>query len=136
MKETILLFHVPDKKQRLKIEKALFPLKVRLRYVNPADYDQPLGALAGIKELPSAEGVCTGQDLPSAEGACTGQDLPDTMFVFAFFSDSRLNQVLAALRKSGAGPFPYKAVLTPTNQFWTAFECFNEIRQEHEAMHP
>lgn len=124
MKETILLFHVPDKEQRLKIEKALFPLRVRLRYVKPEDYNQPLGVLAGIKEL------------PSAEGAYTGQELPDTMFVFAFFSDSRLNQVLAALRKSGAGPFPYKAVLTPTNQFWTAFECFNEIRQEHEAMNP
>ena len=124
MKETILLFHVPDKEQRLKIEKALFPLRVRLRYIKPEDYNQPLGTLAGIKEL------------PPAEDAYTGPDLPDTMFVFAFFSDGRLNQVLAALRKSGAGPFPYKAVLTPTNQFWTAFECFNEIRQEHEAMNP
>ena len=57
------------------------------------------------------------------------------MFVFAFFSDSRLNQVLAALRKCGAGPFPYKAILTPTNQFWTAGECFEEIKKEHEAMH-
>lgn len=122
MKETILLFHVPDKEQRLKIEKALFPLRVRLRYVKPEDYNQPLGTLAGIKEL------------PPAEGTYAGPDLPDTMFVFAFFSDSRLNQVLAALRKCGAGPFPYKAILTPTNQFWTAPDCFQEIRQEHETM--
>lgn len=124
MKETILLFHAPAKEQRLKIEMALFPLKVRLRYIGPEDYNQPLGALAGLKEV------------PAAEGPYNGEDLPDTMFVFAFFSDSRLNQVLAALRKCGAGPFPYKAILTPTNQFWTAGECFAEIKKEHEAMHP
>lgn len=122
MKETILLFHVPDKERRLKIEMALFPLKVRLRYVRPEDYSQPLGVLAGLK------------DLPPAEAAYTGGELPDTMLVFAFFSDNRLNQVLSALRRCGAGPLPYKAVLTPTNQHWTAAECFAEIRREHEAM--
>lgn len=122
MKETILLFHVPDRERRLKIEMALFPLKVRLRYIQPEDYNQPLGSLAGLKEI------------PAAEGTYTGSDLPDTMLVFAFLSDNRLNQVLAALRRSGAGPLPYKAVLTPTNQSWTAPECFAEIRKEHEAM--
>lgn len=124
MKETILLFHAPAKEQRLKIEMALFPLKVRLRYIKLEDYNQPLGALAGLQEV------------PPVEKPYTGEDLPDTMFVFAFFSDSRLNQVLAALRKCGAGSFPYKAILTPTNQFWTAGECFEEIKKEHEAMHP
>ncbi|MCI6466613.1 MAG: DUF3783 domain-containing protein [Faecalicatena sp.] len=122
MKETILLFNVPDKETLLKIEMALFPLHVRLKKVALEDYNQPLGVLAGVK------------DAVRTEGNWTGDDLSDTMFVFAFFDDNRLNMALAALRKSGAGPFPYKAVLTPTNQFWTAHECFEEIRQEHEAM--
>lgn len=122
MKETILLFHAPEKEALLKIEMALFPLHIRLKKVALEDYSQPLGVLAGIK------------DAHPAKEAWTGEDLPDTMFVFAFFDDNRLNMALNALRKSGAGPFPYKAVLTPTNQFWTAQECFAEIKQEHEAM--
>lgn len=122
MKETILLFHAPDRNERLKIEMALFPLKVRLRKIEKEDYNHPLGYLAGIKDA-----------IPASE-PYQGDELPDTMFVFAFFNDSRLNQVLAALRNCGAGPFPYKAVLTPTNQFWTAPECFAEIKEEHEAM--
>lgn len=122
MKETILLFHVPDKEKLLKIEMALFPLHVRLKHVKLEEYHQPLGVLAGIK------------DAVPAEGSFTGEELPDTMIVFAFFDDNRLNQALAALRKSGAGALPYKAVLTPTNQYWTAHECFVEIKQEHEAM--
>lgn len=122
MKETILVFNLPDKQSRLAIEKALFPLKVRLRSVPNEQYNQPLGVLAGIKEI------------PAVEEPFTGEELPDTMFVFAFLSDAKLNQVLAAMRKSGAGPFPYKAILTPTNQFWTAHECFREIAEEHRTM--
>ena len=57
------------------------------------------------------------------------------MLVFAGLSDARLNQVLLALRRSKSGTFPYKAILTPTNQFWTAPECFAEIAREHELMH-
>lgn len=123
MKETILLFNPPEKELLLKIETALFPLHIRLKKVNRKDYSQPLGVLAGMK------------DIPAADAAYEGPELPGTMFVFCFLTDARLNQVLAALRKCGAGPFPYKAILTPTNSTWTAPDCFDEIRREHETLH-
>lgn len=122
MKETILLFHVPDKNKLLKLEMALFPLHVKLKLIKPEEYSQPLGVLAGMPDAIPADEVYT------------GEELPDTMIVFAFFNDTRLNQALAALNKSSAGPLHYKAVLTPTNQYWTASECFAEISREHEAM--
>lgn len=124
MKETILLFNAPDKEKLLKIEMALFPLRLRLKRVQKEDYNQPLGFLAGMK------------DIAPAEGTFSGDELPGTMFVFCFLSDSRLNQALAALRRCGAGPFPYKAILTPTNSAWTAPDCFAELKKEHEALHP
>ena len=124
MKETILLFNPPEKDRLLKLEMALFPLRIRLKKVAPSEYNQSLGVLAGIKEM------------TPAEGSYDGPELPDTMLVFCFLDDSRLNQALAALRKCGAGPFPYKAILTPTNSQWTAPDCFAEIKREHEAMHP
>lgn len=123
MKETILLFNPPDKEKLLRIEMALFPLHIRLKRVLPEDYSQPLGLLAGMK------------DIAPAPKPWDGGELPDTMIVFCFLSDSRLNQALAALRKCGAGPFPYKAILTPANSAWSAPECFSELRQEHEALH-
>lgn len=123
MKETILLFNPTEKADLLKIEMALFPLRIRLKKIGKEDYSQPLGALAGMK------------DIAPCEEQYDGPELPGTMFVFCFLSDSRLNQVLAALRRCGAGPFPYKAILTPTNSTWTAPDCFDEIRKEHEALH-
>lgn len=122
MKETILLFHVPDKTVRLKIEMALFPLHVRLRYISQEDYNQPLGFLA------KADGI------EPAEGHYEGEALPDTMIVFCGLNDQKLNQALLALRKSGAGPFPYKAVLTETNSHWTPLACFQELKEEHAYM--
>ena len=124
MKETILLFNPPEKERLLKLEMALFPLRVRLKKISLSDYNQPLGVLAGIK------------DMTPADGTYDGPELPDPMLVFCFLNDNRLNQALAALRKCGAGPFPYKAILTPTNSEWTALDCFAEIKREHEAMHP
>ena len=122
MKETILLFNMTDRERLLKIEMALFPLRVRLKRVAKEEYANPLGCLAGIK------------DIPPSDSPYEGGELDGEMMIFAFFNDARLNQVLAALRKSGAGPIPYKAVLTATNQLWTPTECFEEIRREHEAM--
>lgn len=122
MKETILLFNAPDREKLLKIEMALFPLRIRLRKISPEDYSQPLGYLAGLK------------DIEPASQPYQGEELAGTLFVFCFLTDEKLNQALAALRRSGAGPFPYKAVLTPTNKDWTAPMCFEEIKKEHEYM--
>ncbi len=122
MKETILLFNIPEKEKRLKLEMALFPLHVKIKYVKPEEYNQKLGTLAGVKEI------------PESTDSYTGEELPSTMLVFAFLPDQKLNQALYALKKSGVGPIPYKAVLTPTNQFWTPLECFEEIQREHHVM--
>lgn len=129
MKETILLFNIQDRQKALKIEMALFPLHVRLRRIKPEDYGHTLGYLAGLREAES-------ETAAEPAGLSAFPELDSEMIVFAFFEDNRLNQALAALRKSGAGPFPYKAILTPTNQNWTPRECFDEIRREHEAMNP
>lgn len=122
MRETILLFNPPEKERLLKLEMALFPLRIRMKRIQSTDYNQPLGVLAGMKEM------------APAEGSYNGPELPSTMIVFCFLDDNRLNQALAAIRKSGTGPFPYKAILTPTNSAWTAPDCFAEIKKEYEAM--
>ena len=63
MKETILLFHPPEKDRLLKIEMALFPLHIRLKRVAREEYNQPLGVLAGIKDMTPAEGSYEGDNV-------------------------------------------------------------------------
>lgn len=104
---------------------ALLPLRVRVRAVEPADYAQPIGYLAGVKGIGSVETET--EKLPQ-------EKLPAEFLVMAGLSGARVDQVLSAIRKSGVGPIPYKAVLTVTNQGWDAYSLLAELMREHEKM--
>ncbi len=123
MKETILLFHFTDRQKRNKVVSALFPLKLKIKDIEKKDYLQPIGFLAGSK------------DIPLVEEEYDGEELEGEMLVMAGISGTRMDMVLRALRKSGVGPIPYKAAMTPTNQYWNPIQLFREIKEEHEKMH-
>ena len=101
------------------------PLRAKGRFLSaPRDLHRthPLGVLAGLP------------DMTPSEETYDGEELSDTMIVFCGLSSQKLDQALLALKKSGAGPFPYKAILTPTNQHWLAKDCLAELKREHEYM--
>lgn len=122
MRETILLFHFSEKDRRNRLTRALLPLRMKIREVERKDYLQPVGYLAGNKEI------------SPVEEEYTGEELEGEMILMAGLSSSQVDAVLKAVRKSGIGPVPYKAVLTPANQEWDAIKLFQEIKSEHEQM--
>lgn len=121
MRETILLFHFSDRDKRNRIARALLPLKIKIKEIEKADYLKPVGYLAGNKEIEAAQETYDG---PELEGE---------LMLLAGIGGSRMDAVLKAVRR--AAPVPYKAVLTPTNQYWNVLELFKEIKEEHEMMH-
>lgn len=121
MKETILLFNFQNKQRLSNLKCVLLPFHIRLKEINKEDYLQPLGYLAGVKEMASIESIYS------------GQELEDEMIIFANISSNNLDKILLTLRKNKL-IIPYKAVLTATNQNWTTIECFNEIKREHETL--
>lgn len=120
MKETVLLINFQDPKRLQQVKQALFPLHLRLRVVEPQDFDSPVGLLA--------KGKLSGAEAPAAPEPLDGE-----LLVFAAFSGGTLDAVLAALRKKQLR-IPYKAVLTAANQGWTVRQLHLEIQAEHEAM--
>lgn len=123
MRETILLFHFTDRQKRNKVVSALVPLKLKIKEIEKKDYLQPIGFLAGSK------------DISPVEEEYDGDELEGEMLLMAGISGARMDMVLRALRKSGVGPIPYKAAMTPTNQHWNPVQLFAEIKEEHEKMH-
>lgn len=123
MKETVLLINFSDKQRLQQVKQALFPLRLRLRTVEPQDYDCPVGLLAEGK---TEEGKVPSD--PSETAPLCGE-----LLVFAGFSGGTLDRVLAALRKHQLRIL-YKAMLTASNQNWTVRELHREIQAEHEAM--
>lgn len=122
VKETILLYGFKDGERLLKVKKALLLLGMRMKTVAPSEYSQPVGYLAGIKEIPPSS-------IPYE-----GPEFEKEMLVMGGLTSARIDAVIQILRKTGVGRIDYKAVVTPTNQVWDALRLYEEIAREHEAM--
>lgn len=152
MKETILLIQFEDPARLSQVKRALLPLRMRLKTVEPEQYGLPVGVLAGSPNGARAgeaeqPGGSAGTALPGSAGPESGPADPDgqkdiagpaegltgELLVMAGLSGSRLDAVLAALRKAKLR-IPYKAMLTDANREWDVRKLHREIRSEHEAM--
>ena len=101
------------------LQAALAPLGHRLVYVDRKDYLKPVGTLAGEKLFLAVDRIYE------------GPEFSETMVVMAGLDGDQVDGVLGALRKSGAGSIPLKAVLTKTNKFWTSLMLYEELEKEH-----
>lgn len=122
VRETVLLINFKNKKKLREMQMLLMAVKLRMRLVKKEEYLQPIGFLAGRK------------DIEPVDAAYTGDELEKEMMVFADLTDEHLNQVLYLMRKGGAGPVDYKAILTESNKSWTVPELYEELAREHEAI--
>ena len=60
--------------------------------------------------------------------------ISEKMLILHGFSQQRLQELLAGLRKAKVPPIPLKAMVTEHNADWTLYELYQEIRKEHEMM--
>mgnify|MGYP002518608707 CR=1 FL=1 len=123
MRETVLLFNIKDKKRVRDLQMICMSLRIRVRTVKKEEYLQPVGVLAGMKEMEKKEEIYD------------GEELADEMMVFAGVTGSHLDQILFMMRKKGMKRMDYKAVLTDTNSKWNVPELYQELEREHAAMH-
>ena len=125
MKPTILLINFQDQQKLRKLKMALLPFKIRLKTVETQDYSQPIGYLAGVKEVSQVQ-------IPSA--LIPQEQMEKEMLILAGITGNLFDQVLYTLRKAGT-PVDYKAVLTEHNQNWNCMQLYNELEKEHTMYH-
>ena len=116
MKPTILLINFQDQQKLRKLKMALLPFKLRIKTIEPQNYSQPIGYLAGVKEIPQ-------------------EQMEKEMLILAGITGNLFDQVLYTLRKAGT-PVDYKAVLTEHNQNWNCMQLYKELEKEHNMYHP
>ena len=115
MKPTILLINFQDQQKLRKLKMALLPFKLRIKTVEPQDYSQPIGYLAGVKEVSQVQ-------IPSA--LIPQEQMEKEMLILAGITGNLFDQVL------------YKAVLTEHNQNWNCMQLYKELEKEHNMYHP
>ena len=114
---TILLYNCSGP-EFSKLRQIFAMLRLRMRPVEPARYQVPLGRLAEGK----------------GEDGQEEQAIPETMLVFCGLGQALLNQVLEVIRVAKLPPIPLKAVLTDANREWTTLQLYEELKKEREAI--
>ena len=122
-RKELVLYYTPEKSDADRLLKGvLVRMGVRIRNLTPEQTGEKIGALAGLA------GCEEQTDAPEAPA------IFEKMLILHGFSQQRLQELLAGLRKAKVPPIPLKAMVTEHNADWTLYELYQEIRKEHEMM--
>lgn len=123
-KEMVLLYNIDKEKER-KIKSVLLLMKVRVKTVAPEQFLEKIGTLTGmIKEEENKQEITDEKN----------SDFTDEMLVMSGFSNARLDTFLQMMRKKKIEKVALKAVVTPHNYQWNAYQLHEELVKEHEKM--
>ena len=122
MRETVLLINFTDKERALAIRSICMAKQIKVKVISKEDYAQPMGYLAGMKELYKENAVYEGEELDGE------------MMLFAGLKKGTLDYILGTMKARRIAPVACKAMLTDTNKDWTVPALFAELKAEHEYM--
>lgn len=121
--ETVLLYNLDEGEKARKIKMVLLKMKVKVRKVSKEQYLEPVGFLAGNKEMVSSGEIYE------------GEGFSEEMLVMKGFTSGRIDLLLREFRKTGIEKINLKAIVTEYNQKWNSIELYQELKAEHEMMH-
>lgn len=141
--ETVLYYNPEASSKVVKLKGVLVRMGIRIRNVTPEQFDETVGALAGIsgfeKENQNKEQLVRNlQEQRQEPSQDQNQDqhpmIQDEVLVMHGFTSRRIDELLAAFRKAGVVKVELKAIVTETNAHWTFYHLYEEIKEEHERM--
>ncbi|MBO4852833.1 MAG: DUF3783 domain-containing protein [Schwartzia sp.] len=122
--EIVLCYHFEDAEKLELVRAALRKLNIETRVLPDESWREKVGFLLGMGGFAPA---------PLAEGE-ESFHFPDEVMVLGHIKGKRLDQVLAALKASGASLIRYKAIVTPYNTHWTLRRLCETMKKEHAYM--
>ena len=118
MAQIILTFGLG--KEKIKVVRSIAQKnRIQIKEISRKDYNQKLGALAGIQGFAKEKVIYNSPDFPLE------------MIVFSGIDSAQIDTFLADYKQTGAQPVPLKAVITQHNIFWTAENLYKELLKEH-----
>lgn len=123
MAQIILTFGLG--KEKIKVVRSIAQKnRIQIKEISRKDYNQKLGALAGIQGFAKEKVIYNGPDFPLE------------MIVFSGIDSAQIDTFLTDYKQTGAQPVPLKAIITPQNIFWTVETLFKELWKEHLSFFP
>ena len=114
--ETVLLYQIKGTKTAALLKPVLLKLGIRVRIVEPEQYLQSIGFLAGNKAF------------AESPEAYDGAGFEEPMMVMAGFSERKLDLFLTEMRRKKVPPIALKAIVTTQNQAWNSLQLYRELK--------
>lgn len=124
--ESSILYYVHDEKKQIQMEVLCVSASIAAKQLKPADLNEQVGKLAGIKGVPPL-------DVSKAEKAPALFAMPE-IIIFSGVSNKKLDEFLFSYKNVGLTPTKLKAVITPKNVSWTLYQLIRELSAEHERL--
>ena len=119
MKTPVILCYGGSEELRLSLQKLVRPLGISVRTVPLSEFSLPLAAVVAGRA--------------AKEISPLSAPLPEPMLLFANTPQGMLEVVLDAMKGRGLR-VSLKAILTPVNAAWTAYELYRELCAERKAL--
>lgn len=124
----MVLYYQPEKDRQAgnntkaaKLKSVLVRMGIRIKNISTDQVGQTIGYLAGYEGFEEQEE----QLIPTLE---------EEMMVMKNFSNRRLDELLANLKRAGVPRIALKAVITDSNCKWKFCDLYQELQKEHDAM--
>ncbi len=121
MEKTILLYNLKNDKG-MQIRRICPPLHISCRDVDPLEYTELIGAIAGMPGF------------PIRRQAASPVSFSEEMMIFCGFSNDDIYQFLGQYKAAGIAPVWLKASLTSSSIRWNSIELHKELSKEHRMM--
>ena len=119
----MVLYYQPEREKEAgnaskaaKLKGVLIRMGIRIKNITPEQTGQTVGYLAGFD----------GFDERETEEGTVLPELEEEMLVMKNFTNRRIDELLAGLRRAGVPKVELKAVVTETNCGWTFYALYEE----------
>lgn len=125
MKEIVLYYAPGNASYTALIKGVLVQMGIKIKNLTPGRCKKRIGFLAGMDGF--EEETADGQQASFV-------DMKEELLVLCGFSDEKVDQLLAQLKKAGVPRSVIKALVTETNAQWTVYELYRHLIEERKMM--
>lgn len=151
MSETVL-YYAPENTAHVSLLKGvLAQMGIKIKNLTPVRCEKKIGFLAGmegfIDDHPTQENSLNNSEklhknvsvteisaIPFGGQQASQELIKDELLILCGFTDERLDELLAKLKKAGVPRTGLKAVVTETNAQWTVYELYGHLLEERRYM--
>ena len=127
--QKIILISMNDNTKRSRIQSLCSTLGIGTKLISGNQFTYSLGYLGGIRGIPAH-----GQDDADPKiSAPLSLSVPEIL-IFQGMTSRELDVFLDAYKQAGIAPVALKAIITPTNVFWSVHKLHRELQAERLSL--